>query len=117
MNVLSGYAADGQVDPGGATPPTPAASLTFAGHLVTLGVRAKAIGPVDRSAPGALRATVDVFESMGSTCRSPANVAGQQLKLQTPATFRVEPGESLWLELPERHQRWFDPETALAFDT
>jgi multiple sugar transport system ATP-binding protein len=45
------------------------------------------------------------------------DVAGQQLKVQAPATFQAEPGETLWLELAEQHQRWFDPETALALDT
>ncbi|MGH3712120.1 MAG: ABC transporter ATP-binding protein [Micromonosporaceae bacterium] len=118
MNFLSGTVANGHVDLGsGATLPTPEALRTFAGRPIRLGVRAEAIGLVDRSAPGAVPANVEVYEPLGSAVLLTTTVAGQRLKVQAPATFRAEPGDTLWLELPERHQRWFDPETALALET
>jgi ABC-type sugar transport systems, ATPase components len=117
MNFLSGTVVNGHMDLGGPTLPTPPALASFAGRTVRLGVRAEAIGLVKESAPGAVPATVEVFEPLGSAVLLTTTVAGQQLKVQAPATFRAQPGDTLWLDLPERHQRWFDPETALALET
>ncbi|MQA26980.1 MAG: ATP-binding cassette domain-containing protein [Micromonosporaceae bacterium] len=117
MNFLTGAVVNGHVDLGGPMLPTPPALASFAGRTVRLGVRAEAIGLVEESAPGAVPATVEVFEPLGSAVLLTTTVAGQQLKVQAPATFRVQPGETLWLNVPEQHQRWFDPETAMALET
>ncbi|MGH3646117.1 MAG: ABC transporter ATP-binding protein [Micromonosporaceae bacterium] len=117
MNFLSGTVANGHVDFGGTELPTPEALRTFVGKPIRLGVRAEAIELVRGATPGAVPATVEVFEPLGSAVLLTTTVAGQRLKVQAPATFRAEPGDTLWLRLPERHQRWFDPETALALET
>ncbi|MGH3734197.1 MAG: TOBE domain-containing protein [Micromonosporaceae bacterium] len=79
-------------------------------------MRAEAIELVGGPEPDAVPATVEVFEPLGSAVLLTTTVAGQQLKVQAPATYRAEPGDTLWLRLPERHRRWFDPETALALE-
>lgn len=116
MNFLTGTVQNGQIDLGGASLLTPQALRSFTGRQVRLGVRAEAISLVEKS-PDAVPATVEVFEPLGSAVLLTTMVAGQQLKVQAPATFRADPGDTLWLDLPERHRRWFDPETALALQT
>ena len=120
MNFLSGTVTDGRVVlSGGDHAPSvfaPAALSSFTGRDVRLGIRAEAIQLVDESSPGAIQARVDVVEPLGSAVLLTTTVAGQQLKVQAPATFRAKPGEPLWLELPEQHLRWFDPETALTLE-
>jgi hypothetical protein len=48
---------------------------------------------------------------------STTELGGQTLKIQTPARFRAQPGDRVWIQLGEEHQRWFDPQTALALGT
>jgi multiple sugar transport system ATP-binding protein len=117
MNFLTGTVHNGHIDLGGASLTVPKTLRSFTGREVRMGVRAEAIRLVGDSAPGAVVARVEVFEPLGSTVLLTTTVAGQQMKVQAPATFRTEPGATLWLDLPEWHRRWFDPETALALET
>ncbi|HEX6075545.1 MAG TPA: ABC transporter ATP-binding protein [Micromonosporaceae bacterium] len=117
MNFLTGTVHNGHVDLGGASLTAPKALRSFTGRQVRLGVRAEAVRLVGESAPGAVPARVEVYEPLGSAALVTTTVAGQQMKVQAPATFRARPGETLWLDLPETRRRWFDPETALALET
>jgi multiple sugar transport system ATP-binding protein len=83
---------------------------------VRLGVRAESIGLADPHAAGAVPATVQVFEPLGSATLLTVDLAGQQVKVQASASYRADPGDNVWLSLKEEHQRWFDAETSLALD-
>jgi multiple sugar transport system ATP-binding protein len=117
MNFLTGTLHNGHIDLGGASLTAPKALKGFAGRQVRLGVRAEAIRLVGESSPGAVPAHLEVFEPLGSAVLLTTTVAGQQVKVQTAAMFQADPGETLWLDLPESRRRWFDPETALALET
>ena len=78
---------------------------------------------LDRNLPehglrsGDLGAVVQVYEPLGSAVLLTTELGGQMLKIQTSAKFRAEPGDQVWIRLGEEHQRWFDPQTALALRT
>ncbi len=130
MNLLSAtIAVNGRVeaDLGGVMIPVPSQLATWDGHTLRLGIRAEAVGLADegadergrqgdRRASDSVAATVEVYEPLGSSSLVTTRVGGQMLKVQASATFRAEPGDRLWLSIPESHQRWFDPETNLSLD-
>jgi multiple sugar transport system ATP-binding protein len=117
MNFLTGTVHNGHIDLGGASLTAPKVLKSFTGRQVRVGVRAEAVRLVSESSPGAVPARLEVFEPLGSAVLLTTTVAGQQVKVQAAAMFRAEPGEMLWLDLPETRRRWFDPETALALET
>ena len=100
----------------GATIPAPAALASFADRPLRLGVRAESIALADAHADGAVPATVQVFEPLGSATLLTVDLAGQQVKVQASASYRADPGDRVWLSIMEEHQRWFDAETSLALD-
>jgi multiple sugar transport system ATP-binding protein len=114
MNFLTGTVADGHVDFGGVRLPGPAALATFAGREVRLGVRAEAIALVEEGTPDAVPAVVQVYEPLGSAVLLTTDLGGQMLKIQAPSRYRAAPGDRVWLRIGREHQRWFDPQTALA---
>jgi multiple sugar transport system ATP-binding protein len=114
MNFLAGTVADGHVDFNGVRMSAPAALRSFAGREVRLGIRAETIALVEEGAPDAVPAVVQVYEPLGSAVLLTTELGGQQLKIQAPPRCRVQPGDQVWLRLDQEHQRWFDPETALA---
>src|SRR6266498_3596597 len=116
MNFLTGTVIDGHVDISGVRVPAPAGLTSFAGREIRLGIRAEAIALVEEGAPDAVSAVVQVYEPLGSSVLLTAELGGQTLKIQAPARFRAEPGDRVWVRLGEEHQRWFDPQTALALE-
>jgi multiple sugar transport system ATP-binding protein len=119
MNFISGEIVVGEgVEFGldGATIPAPRALASYAGRPLRLGVRAESIGLADPQAAGAVPATVQVFEPLGSATLLTVDLAGQQVKVQASAAYRADPGDRVWLSITEEHQRWFDTETSLALD-
>jgi multiple sugar transport system ATP-binding protein len=114
MNFLTGTVTDGHVDITGVRVRAPARLASFAGRDVRLGIRAEAIALVPEGTPDAVPAVVQVYEPLGSSVLLTTEVGGQVLKIQTAARFRAEPGDRVWVHLVEEHQRWFDPQTALA---
>ncbi len=117
MNFLTGNLIDGHVEVGGVRVRTPASLHSFAGREVRLGIRAEAIALVEAGVPDAVSAIVQVYEPLGSSVLLTAELGGQTVKIQAPARFRAGPGDQVWVRLGEEHQRWFDPETALALNT
>jgi len=83
------------------------------GRAVKLGVRAENIEVVPGGGNGFLRANVLVVEPLGSATLLTADVEGQTLKIQTPPTVRIEPGQDLWLHLTPAALRCYDGETGL----
>jgi multiple sugar transport system ATP-binding protein len=119
MNFIAGaLVVDGTVrfDLGSASVPAPQRLASYAGRPLRLGVRAESIRLEDEQAPGAVPATVQVFEPLGSATLLTVDLAGQQVKVQASASYRADPGDRIWLHLAEEHQRWFDAETTLALD-
>jgi multiple sugar transport system ATP-binding protein len=114
MNFLTGTVADGHVDISGVRVRAPERLASFAGRDVRLGIRAEAVELVPEGTPDAVPAVVQVYEPLGSSVLLTTEVGGQVLKIQAAARFQAEPGDRLWVQLAEEHQRWFDPETALA---
>jgi multiple sugar transport system ATP-binding protein len=114
-----GRGADGavQVDLGGQAVAGPRALRSLGSESVQLGVRAETIDVSREKQPGALRATVEVFEPLGSAVLITADLAGQQVKVQAPSTFRAGPGDDVWLTFHTEHLRWYDDETRLALET
>jgi multiple sugar transport system ATP-binding protein len=114
MNFLTGTVADGHVDFSGVRVAAPAALASFGGQELRLGIRAEAIALVEDGTPDAVPALVQVYEPLGSAVLLTTELGGQVLKIQAPARFRAEPGDRVWVRLEKEHQRWFDPQTALA---
>lgn len=99
--------------------PVPAALSGYRGRELDLGVRAEALRVLDdseRSSALALRCVVDVFEPLGSSVLLTTDISGHRVKIQTPASFRAEPGDVLRVELPDAQCRWYDPETQLLLE-
>jgi multiple sugar transport system ATP-binding protein len=117
MNFLTGTVTDGHVDFAGVRVPAPVHLGSFAGREVRLGIRAETISIVEEGTPNAMPAVVQVYEPLGSSVLLTTELGGQTLKIQAPARFRTQPGDRVWIQLGEEHQRWFDPQTALALGT
>jgi multiple sugar transport system ATP-binding protein len=119
MNFLSGtVVVDGSVrfNLDEASIPAPEQLARYAGKPLRLGIRAESIALAGPDAPGAMPATVQVFEPLGSATLLTVDLAGQQVKVLESATYRADPGTVVWLHIGQDHRRWFDPETALALD-
>jgi multiple sugar transport system ATP-binding protein len=119
MNFISGTvivdgAARLRLD--GASIPAPQQLAAYHGKPLRLGVRAESIELAAEDTPDVVPATVQVFEPLGSATLLTVELAGQQVKVLAPASYRTEPGTTVWLHIGQQHQRWFDPETALALD-
>ncbi|OXM66502.1 MULTISPECIES: ABC transporter ATP-binding protein [Amycolatopsis] len=116
MNFLTGAVSeDGtRIDFGGQTLPVPRALKSFQGKRLRLGIRPESIS-VEPASDG-LRGEVQVFEPLGSSTLLTTELCGQVLKVQAPASFRAEPGQTLKLGLPPEQCRWYDPETQLLLE-
>ncbi len=89
---------------------------SYNGKPLLLGIRAEAIELAAADTPGAVPATVQVFEPLGSAVLLTVDLGGQQVKVLAPASYRAEPGATVRLHIGRSRQRWFDPETALALE-
>jgi multiple sugar transport system ATP-binding protein len=89
---------------------------SYNGKPLLLGIRAEAIELTATDTPGAVPATVQVFEPLGSAVLLTVDLGGQQVKVLAPASYRAEPGATVQLHIGWSQQRWFDPETALALE-
>ncbi|GAA4025166.1 ABC transporter ATP-binding protein [Allokutzneria multivorans] len=119
MNFLTGTVAAGGdgallLDLGAHGVPVPAALSGYEGRQLRLGVRPEAFAV---GSTGPLAAELEVFEPLGSSVLLTLSLAGHQLKVQAPPTFRAEAGASLRLSLPADQCRWYDPETHLLLET
>ncbi|BBJ46410.1 ABC transporter ATP-binding protein [Streptomyces antimycoticus] len=95
----------------------PAALRPHHGKTVLLGIRAEAVHTSHSKREGAVRATVKVFEPLGSAVLITADIDGQEIKVQAPNTFRADPGDVVWLTISPQDVRWYDAETELALET
>jgi len=99
--------------------PVPRALADYRGRGLDLGVRAESLrvlGADEPSSVASLRCVVDVYEPLGSSVLLTTDLAGHRVKIQTPASFRADPGDELRVELPDEQCRWYDPETKLLLE-
>jgi multiple sugar transport system ATP-binding protein len=122
MNFLSGKVDENGhglvLELAGQRVPVPRALASYRGRGLDLGVRPEALRVLTdgESAASSLRAVVDVYEPLGSSVLLTTDVAGHRVKIQTPASFRAEPGDELRVALPGEQCRWYDPETKLLLE-
>jgi multiple sugar transport system ATP-binding protein len=81
---------------------------------VLIGVRAENLHTATSATGGWLTARVEVVEPTGAAVLLTVRLAGHELKVQAPPTFRVEPDSRIWLDAPVTSLRFYDPETGLA---
>jgi multiple sugar transport system ATP-binding protein len=86
----------------------------FGGQNVVCGVRAENITVDLQHSSASLSARLQVLEPLGSAVLLTVEVAGQQLKVQAPPSFRAVPRSEVWLSFSESTLRFYDSETALA---
>ncbi|MEQ4304562.1 ABC transporter ATP-binding protein [Plantactinospora sp. B6F1] len=94
----------------------PALLGDYPGDEVTVGVRAENIEVFDADGPDRLAARVEVVEPTGAAILLTVELAGRQLKVLAPPTFRIGPGSPVWLAVDPDRVRCYDPadSTALA---
>ncbi|SDM87623.1 ABC transporter ATP-binding protein [Allokutzneria albata] len=122
MNFLTGTVVAGgdgglRLDLGAHSVPVPDALSGFSGRQLRLGVRPEAFGVDFPHHSEGLTAELEVFEPLGSSVLLTVALAGHQLKVQAPPSFRAEAGDRLRLSLPADQCHWYDPETHLLLET
>jgi multiple sugar transport system ATP-binding protein len=76
---------------------------------VTVGIRPRALTPVDDKAPGTIGAVVELIEPMGAeTLIHARGVSGRDLRVVVPRTTRVRVGENLHLVADRSQTHVFD---------
>ncbi len=86
----------------------------YGGRNVVCGVRAENISVTATRSSESLAAELQVLEPLGSAVLLTVQVAGQQIKVQAPPSFRASPRSQIWLTFSEPTLRFYDSETALA---
>jgi multiple sugar transport system ATP-binding protein len=87
------------------------------GDTVTVGVRAENIMVHEEQGEGRIPGRVDVVEPTGAAILLSVDIDGQQVKVQTPPTFRTTPGSRIWLTLDPERLRCYHPDSGLALPT
>jgi multiple sugar transport system ATP-binding protein len=78
------------------------------GEEVQIGIRAENIEVWTDPTPGAVPATVEVVEPLGSDLLLSTLVGGQRLKLLARTDFPASTGSAIWLRPEVNKLRWFD---------
>ncbi len=78
---------------------------------LVVGVRAENMHVTVEHSEGALPATVQVVEPLGSQNLLTVLVGDSRLKVSTHPTFPAKPDQQLWLRFPPEQLRWIDPAT------
>ena len=73
-----------------------------------MGIRAENMETLDKPAPDALQVEVLVVEPLGSQNLLTVKIGEDLVKVATHPTFRVKPGEDVWLRFPADKIRWLD---------
>jgi multiple sugar transport system ATP-binding protein len=96
--------------------PAPDFLARFADQEVVVGIRAENIDVVADPA-GAVTARVEVIEPTGSAVLLTVRLEGHELKVQTPVSFRTEPGNDIRLIMHADRMRCYDRSTSLALES
>jgi multiple sugar transport system ATP-binding protein len=81
---------------------------SYDGSPILMGIRAENMETLARPAPDALQVEVLVVEPLGSQNLLTVKIGDDLVKVATHPTFRVEPGEDVWLRFPANKIRWVD---------
>ncbi|MGH2532046.1 MAG: ABC transporter ATP-binding protein [Thermomicrobiales bacterium] len=115
MNFLRGRVDGGNgrtaVDLGDHALPAPGAVQSLTGQEILVGIRAENIEAATEQTDGALPATTEVVEPLGSHLLVTALLGEQRLKLLTRTDFPVQPDDRIWLKPETDKLRWYHPTT------
>jgi multiple sugar transport system ATP-binding protein len=81
---------------------------SYDGSPILMGIRAENMETLARPASDALQVEVLVVEPLGSQNLLTVKIGDDLVKVATHPTFRVEPGEDVWLRFPADKIRWVD---------
>jgi multiple sugar transport system ATP-binding protein len=81
---------------------------SYDGSPILMGIRAENMETLARPARDALQVEVLVVEPLGSQNLLTVKIGDDLVKVSTHPTFRVEPGEDVWLRFPADKIRWVD---------
>ena len=92
---------------------TPADSMqpllrSYDGAPILMGIRAENMETLSKPAKDALQVEVLVVEPLGSQNLLTVKIGNDLVKVATHPTFRVMPGEDVWLRFPAEKIRWVD---------
>ena len=114
MNFLTARVHDGTLAVGDVALPAPDHLSTWDGRDVVVGVRAENIQVATDPAEGWVPAKVEVVEPTGAALLLTVRLAGEQLKVQAPATFPAQPDAGVHLRATPSALRFYDPSTGIA---
>ena len=86
----------------------------YEGKEIFVGIRAENMEPLAQPAEGALQATIDVVEPLGSQNLLTVHVGGGPIKVSTHPDFPASAGGDVWLSFPPQKIRWIDRDTGKA---
>ena len=81
---------------------------SYDGSPILMGIRAENMETLSRPANDALQVEVLVVEPLGSQNLLTVKIGEDLVKVSTHPTFRVEPGQDVWLKFPSEKIRWVD---------
>ncbi|HEX5839155.1 MAG TPA: ABC transporter ATP-binding protein [Anaerolineales bacterium] len=81
---------------------------SYDGEPILMGIRAENMETLDKPARDALQVEVLVVEPLGSQNLLTVKIGEDLVKVATHPTFRVKPGEDVWLRFPADKIRWLD---------
>ena len=82
----------------------------YEGEPILMGIRAENMETLSQPAQDALQVEVLVVEPLGSQNLLTVKIGDDLVKVATHPTFRVEPGQDVWLRFPAEKIRWVDRE-------
>jgi multiple sugar transport system ATP-binding protein len=83
---------------------------SYEGEPILMGIRAENMETLAKPAKDALKVEVLVVEPLGSQNLLTVHIGSDLVKVATHPTFRVSPGEDIWLRFPAEKIRWVDRE-------
>jgi multiple sugar transport system ATP-binding protein len=81
---------------------------SYDGQPILMGIRAENMETLAKPAKDALQVEVLVVEPLGSQNLLTVKIGDDLVKVSTHPTFRVAPGEDVWLRFPGDKIRWVD---------
>lgn len=84
---------------------------SYDGKPILMGIRAENMETLSQPEKDALQVEVLVVEPLGSQNLLTVQIGEDMVKVATHPTFRVEPGQNVWLRFPAGKIRWVDRES------
>jgi multiple sugar transport system ATP-binding protein len=81
---------------------------SYDGSPILMGIRAENMETLPKPAKDALQVEVLVVEPLGSQNLLTVKIGDDLVKVATHPTFRVSPGDDVWLRFPSEKVRWVD---------